>query len=104
MSGSLNDHDRTADPVEIRGPDADEAGTDSRRREFASCDPAAERVNADGVDESGLLEGDPFGGGLVPIGCVAGHVGSSRYWFRCRCRGWGGVADDLRGGVAEVGE
>ena len=61
MNGSLNDDDRTADPVEIDGPDADDAGTDSGRREHPSCDAAPQRVDADPIDEGGLLEGEPFG-------------------------------------------
>lgn len=61
MNGSLNDHDRTADPVEIRGPDADDAGTDSGRREHPSCDATPQRVDADPIDQGGLLEGEPLG-------------------------------------------
>lgn len=76
MSGSLVDHDRTADPLEIRDPNADQAGADPGRGERAGGDAASQCVDADPIDEGGLLEREPLGRGLAPFGCVAGHVSS----------------------------
>jgi hypothetical protein len=72
-----------ADLVEIRNPDADEAGADPGCGERAGGDSAAKGVDADPIDESGLLEGEPLGCGLARFGCVAGHVRSFLGGVRC---------------------
>ena len=62
MGSSFLDPDRTADPLEIRDPNADQAGADPGRGERAGGDAAAEGVDADPIEGRGLLRGQPLSG------------------------------------------